>query len=247
MSAAMPDLLALALKAARRAGGILSARIYHGVEAETGRDIKLEADRAAEALILEVLQAGADPQPVLAEESGAHGELSGRYWVVDPLDGSANYNRRIPFSAVSIALMEGSEPVLGVIHDFNHDETYCGGTGLPARLNDTPITVSDVAEAGGAILATGLPVLADHSPEALADMAAGFAAWKKVRMIGSAAMAAAYVAAGRVDRYAETGTRLWDVAAGMAIVRAAGGRAEISAGAPEAPRRILMDNGRLPL
>lgn len=244
----LDGLLRAATGAAREAGNALRARgdAVRGVAAEEGRDIKLVADAAAEALILAHLDRETG-LPVLAEESGAHGALTGHYWVVDPLDGSANYNRHIPVCAVSIALMEGPRPVLGVIHDFNHDETFTGGTGLPARCNDTAIGVSAIADPTRAVLATGLPVLADHSPEALAAMAAGFAAWKKVRMIGSAAIAAAWVAAGRADRYAERGARLWDVAAGMAIVEAAGGRAVISEGAADAPRDILIDNSRLPL
>ncbi len=241
-------LLQAAIGAAHEAGVALKARSepFRGVTAEKGRDIKLVADTAAEALILARLDRDTG-LPVLAEESGAHGTLTGRYWVVDPLDGSANYNRQIPVCAVSIALMEGARPVLGVIHDFNHDETYTGGSGLPARCNDEEIRVSDIGDTTRGVLVTGLPVLGDHSPEALAGIAAGFADWKKVRMIGSAAIAAAWVAAGRADRYAERGARLWDVAAGMAIVEAAGGRAVICNGAADAPRNILIDNGRLPL
>ncbi|MEM7767475.1 MAG: inositol monophosphatase family protein [Pseudomonadota bacterium] len=258
MSATGPDivsgqedtggLLALAVAAARGAGDLLAARGegFQGVVVEEGRDIKLAADRSAEVSIVAHLRAGAD-LPVLGEETGWHGEQGDRFWVVDPLDGSANYQRHIPFCAVAIALMAGERPVLGVIHDFNHGETFAGGEGIPATLNGEPIQVSDRADPARSVLVSGLPVKADFSPEALAAMAAEFAAWKKVRMMGSAAMAAAYVAAGRVDRYAESGVRLWDVAAGIALVRAAGGRAELSLGAPEAPRSVRIDNGLLPV
>ncbi|MEL6285486.1 MAG: inositol monophosphatase family protein [Pseudomonadota bacterium] len=237
----------LAVAAARLAGDRLRDRGtgFDGVVAEDGRDIKLAADRSAEDLIVAHLRARSD-LAVLGEETGWHGDRSDRFWVVDPLDGSANYQRRIPICAVAIALVDGDRPVLGAIHDFNNDETYAGGEGLPATLNGEPISVSDIGEPGRAVLISGLPVKADYSPEALGAMAAEFANWKKVRMMGSAAMAAAYVASGKVDRYAETGVRLWDVAAGMALVRAAGGRADISPGAPEAPRTIRLDNGRLP-
>lgn len=247
MSEDLTRYLVLASKAARMAGEFLRGRSEdtEGIEMEVGRDIKLAADRKAEALILGVLNVGAD-LPVLAEESGASGVLSGLYWVVDPLDGSANYNRGLPLCAVSIALMRNDEPVLGVVYDIGTGALMTGGEGLAAMLDGVPIRVSGVSEKSSAILATGLPVMADYSADSLQAMAADFAVWKKVRMFGTATLAAAYVACGRVDRYAENGARLWDVAAAMAIARAAGGRAVISGGAPDAPRTVLIDNGCLP-
>ncbi len=247
MKASASELAELACHAARLAGRQLVARGegFDGVELERGRDIKLRADRAAETLIVSTLRANSEI-PVLGEETGRHGGEDDWLWVVDPLDGSANYDRRIPICAVSIALMRDGVPVLGAIYDFNRDEMFCGGEDVPARINQAPLCVSDVSEKSRAVLITGLPVSADYSAEALGAMAARFADWKKVRMLGSAALAAAYVADGRVDRYAETGALLWDVAAGMAIVRAAGGRAVISEGASDAPRSVLVDNGRLP-
>lgn len=254
MSAGAVDLealRALAVSAAEAAGAALVARgeAFQGVAAEAGRDIKLHADRAAEALIVERLRSGS-PHAVLGEETGWQGapppDDRTPYWVVDPLDGSANYDRRIPICAVSIALMRGTSPVLGVIHDFHHGETFTGGEGQPAACNGTPIRVSDISEPARAVLVTGLPVQSDYSDAALGRMARDFARWKKVRMIGSAAMASVYVASGRADRYAEAGTRLWDVAAGLAIVAAAGGRVFLSDGPADGPRRVSMDNGHLP-
>ena len=239
--------LDIASDAARQAGAFLAGRsaATRGIEKEDGRDIKLVADRKAENLILDILRARAD-LPVLAEESGQSGELSGLYWVVDPLDGSANYQRGLPLCAVSIALMRDQDPVLGAIYDIGTGALLTGGEGIPAALDGVPVSVSTVSEKSSAVLATGLPVMADYSPDALQDMAASFAAWKKVRMLGTATLAGAYVAMGRIDRYSENGARLWDVAAAMAIARAAGGRAEISAGSAEDPRHILIDNGKLP-
>ena len=239
--------LAIASEAAVKAGQFLASRSVEtqGVDHEAGRDIKLAADRKAEALILECLGQGAD-LPVLAEESGQSGVLEGLYWVVDPLDGSANYQRQMPLCAVSNALIRDQTPILGVIYDIGTGELLTGGEGVPATLGGAPVSVSTASEKARAVLATGLPVMADYSPEALQAMAARFADWKKIRMLGTATLAGAYVASGKVDRYAEDGARLWDVAAAMAIARAAGGRAEISDGAPDAPRKILIDNGKLP-
>ncbi|MEO1642606.1 MAG: inositol monophosphatase [Pseudomonadota bacterium] len=247
----MPDLislLTLATKAAKAAGDELAARkgAFEGIAIQDGRDIKLNADRAAEDLILSILLDGPDID-VLAEESGLQGTPDGLLWVVDPLDGSENYIRRSPVCGVSIALMRDGDPILGVVHDFNISETWTGGEGQPAMLNGETVRVSDVNRTEEAMLQAGLPVNADYSPDGLAKLGQGFGRWRKLRMIGSAAIAAVNVAGGRADRYAETGCKLWDVAAGMAIVRAAGGRALISDGAPDAPRSICIDNGKLPL
>ena len=244
----LPSLLGLAIKAATKAGGDLAERksAFQGIAAKDGRDIKLNADRAAEDLILSILRGGPNID-ILAEESGLHGTPDGWLWVVDPLDGSENYIRRSPYCCVSIALLKDGDPVLGVIHDFNLGETWTGGQGLSAKVNDDAIAVSDVEATKDAVLMTGLPVSSDYRADTLAKFGQGFAHWRKVRMIGSAALAAASVAGGRADRYAETGCKLWDVAAGIAIVRAAGGRALISDGAPDAPRKVCFDNGKLPL
>ncbi|MEM1087114.1 MAG: inositol monophosphatase [Pseudomonadota bacterium] len=241
-------LLAIAVKAARAAGTELADRkaAFQGIAVKQGRDIKLNADRAAEELILSILREGPDID-ILAEESGLHGTPDGLLWVVDPLDGSENYIRHSPSCAVSIALLQDGEPILGVIHDFTLSETWTGGIDLPALVNDQTVSVSDVIRTEDAMLMTGLPVDADYSPGGLAKLGQGFSRWRKLRMIGSAAIAAVNVAGGRADRYSESGCKLWDVAAGMAIVRAAGGRALISDGAPDAPRAICIDNGKLPL
>jgi myo-inositol-1(or 4)-monophosphatase len=94
-------------------------------------------------------------------------------------------------------------------------------------MNNKPINVSDIAEKNKGILVTGLPNATDYSDKAMLTMVKDFQSWRKVRMIGSAAMAAVYVASGKADLYKEFGTYLWDVAAGAAIVSAAGGVAEI--------------------
>ena len=146
---------------------------------------------------------------------------------MDPLDGTANYTRDIPLCCVSIALVSNLNPVIGVIYDFNNDDLYEGTKENKALMNNQPINVSDIAEKNKGILVTGLPNATDYSDKAMLMMVKDFQSWRKVRMIGSAAMAAVYVASGKADLYKEFGTYLWDVAAGAAIVSAAGGVAEI--------------------
>ncbi len=240
--------LELAESAALAAGARLSARpeTWQGVDVEEGKDIKVKADRQSEDMIREILSQGSNI-PILGEESGWSGQMdsSGLAWIVDPLDGSANYNRRIPLCAVSIALLEGNTLRLGVIYDFNAKELYAGIVGQGAWLNQDPMRVSGIRERSKSVLMTGLPVRRDFSPEALADMAADMAQWKKVRMIGSAALAVAYVASGRADYYREENTMFWDIAAGCALVLAAGGTVEISEGPLNQPKNVIAHNGHL--
>jgi myo-inositol-1(or 4)-monophosphatase len=118
-------------------------------------------------------------------------------------------------------------PVIGVIYDFNNNNLYEGSLDEEAKLNGNPIKVSEVNASKKGILVTGLPNNTDYSDSALLKMVKDFQEWRKVRMIGSAAIASCYVASGKADLYKEFGTYLWDVAAGAAIVKAAGGKAEI--------------------
>ncbi len=218
---------------------------FQGVAASQGRDIKLNADKAAEKIILPHLLAAAN-YPVLSEEAGWSAAKAGRYWVVDPLDGSANYNRQIPLCCVSIALVEDDKAILGVINHFDVEELYAGAVGYGAEMNGAPLCVSGVDDTAQAILMTGLPVYRDFSDDALAAFARDFARWKKVRMIGSAALSIAFVASGKADRYAEDSIMFWDVAAGCAIAEAAGGRATLSAGPMDEAKNVCVDNGALP-
>ena len=191
------------------------------------RDVKLEADLAAESIIKNIIK-NESSFPILAEESGKSVQnLGDTFWVVDPLDGTANYTRDIPLCCVSIALVSNLNPVIGVIYDFNNDDLYEGTKEKKALMNNKPINVSDIAEKNKGILVTGLPNATDYSDKAMLMMVKDFQSWRKVRMIGSAAMAAVYVASGKADLYKEFSTYLWDVAAGAAIVSAAGGVAEI--------------------
>jgi myo-inositol-1(or 4)-monophosphatase len=192
------------------------------------RDVKLEADIAAENLIKDIIK-NESSFPILAEESGKSvNDLGDIFWVVDPLDGTANYTRNIPLCCVSIALVSNLNPVIGVIYDFNNDDLYEGTKENQALMNNQPINVSDISEKNEGILVTGLPNATDYSDKAMLMMVKDFQSWRKVRMIGSAAMAAVYVASGKADLYKEFDAYLWDIAAGAAIVNAAGGKAEIT-------------------
>ena len=218
-----------AKKAATKAGHILLGNKFNlnKILSSTKKDIKLQADISAETVIKDIIKSQSN-LPILAEESGLSSEkISSTFWVVDPLDGTANYSRNIPICCVSIGLISDLKPVLGVIYDFNNDELYEGSIATKALLNNNEISVSKVENFYDGVLLTGLPNNTDYSDSALLNMVNDFQNWRKVRMIGSAAMASAYVASGKADLYTEKKTYLWDIAAGAAIVNAAGGEASI--------------------
>ena len=218
-----------AKKAATKAGHILLSNKsnLNKILSSTKKDIKLQADVSAETVIKDIIKSEST-LPILAEESGLSSEkISSTFWVVDPLDGTANYSRNIPICCVSIGLISDLKPVLGVIYDFHNDELYEGSIDTKALLNNNEISVSKVENFYDGVLLTGLPNNTDYSDSALLNMVKDFQNWRKVRMIGSAAMASVYVASGKADLYTEKKTYLWDIAAGAAIVNAAGGEASI--------------------
>ena len=219
-----------AKKAATKAGHILLSNKsnLNKILSTTRKDIKLQADVSAEAVIKDIIKSEST-LPILAEESGLSSEkISSTFWVVDPLDGTANYSRNIPICCVSIGLISDLKPVLGVIYDFHNEDLYEGSIDTNALLNNKEISVSKVENFHDGVLLTGLPNNTDYSDSALLKMVKDFQNWRKVRMIGSAAMASAYIASGKADLYTEKKTYLWDIAAGAAIVNAAGGEASIT-------------------
>ena len=221
--------LTIAKRAVLEAGNFLrnNKNNLNKTISSTNRDIKLQADIEAEKIIKDIINNNSNFR-VLAEESGMSSEGSYQnLWVVDPLDGTANYSRNIPLCCVSIAMLSDAKPVLGVIYDFNNDELYEGSINTSACLNGQEISVSKTKKSQEGILVTGLPNDTDYSDEAMMEMIKNFQNWRKVRMIGSAALASVYVASGKADLYMENKSYLWDIAAGAAIVNAAGGEALI--------------------
>lgn len=190
-------------------------------------DIKVAADAETEGRLAARLIAETN-LPAFGEERGWYGAKADTFWIIDPLDGSANYNRGIRLSAISIALSRGTLPIIGLIYDIHSGECFIGGEGIPATLNRAAVRVSEANNQHGAILATGIPAAFATQQHRMSDFGLFLADWRKVRMFGSAAIAMAYVATGRVDAYFETGIRYWDVAAGIALVRAGGGTVRLA-------------------
>ena len=232
-----PKLTKLAEITARNAGKcLLSGYISDsGVLSDFGKDIKTEADKAAEEIVLKALQS--TDYAILSEESGLSNtdkkfsticESSLPIWIIDPLDGTYNFTRGFPMCCVSIALWQGLNPVLGVIYDFVSDTIYSGSVDNGASCNGKAIQVSRIKNHEQAALATGFPSSRDYSNVGLEASIRSIQRFKKIRMIGSAALSLAHVSSGNVDAYAEEDIWLWDVAAGLALVKSAGGNFTIS-------------------
>jgi myo-inositol-1(or 4)-monophosphatase len=223
--ARLRSLRRLATHAAISAGRKLKTRANLDVVSATGKDIKLAADRWSERMVVKILQRSSD-FPILSEEGGAIDGIvaaDGPFWIVDPIDGSFNYFRGIPACCVSVALWSGGQPLVGVIYDFMRRELFAAVVGDGASLNGEAITVSAAGVRRQRVLFTGIPLGSTYTPARARRVVREWMAYKKVRMTGSAALALAYVACGRGDDYREDGIMFWDVAAGLAIVRAAGG------------------------
>lgn len=222
------ELLEIAENAARLAGDFLnsSRSSMEKVIVDRRRDVKIRGDKRSEKIILSYLKNNTKIY-ILSEENPQYAVKDGSgslLWIVDPLDGSLNYSRGIPLCCVSIGLWYGDRPVLGAIYDFNNDEMFLGLIGEGAWLNGQEIKVSTNKRKEQAVLCTGFPVNTNFSPDAIITFMEHIRSYKKVRLLGSAALSLAYVASGRADAYYEKDIMLWDVAAGAAIVKAAGGK-----------------------
>lgn len=216
--------LSIAKEAALLSGKYLNSLNHNkSVLKDKGKDIKLLVDKGSEKIIINHLRKTTKIK-ILSEESGLvdNNNIKLR-WVVDPLDGSLNFSRNLPICSVSISLWESDKPILGVVYDFYRQEIFYGIVGVGAWLNKNSISVSAVKKQEKAIIMTGFPSATNYSASALRDYINSVKSFKKVRLLGSAALSLAYVASGRADVYFEKDIRLWDVAGGLAIVKAAGG------------------------
>ena len=229
MTSATDD-LELALSAAHQAGEVLQEfwlnRSSLTVSNKRAGDFVSEADLTAEAAIKNVLLTARPGDGWLGEESGPGHEAS-RRWVVDPLDGTTNFLRGIPHWAVSIALEVDGIPTVGVVHDPIKNETFAGLRGHGATLNGEPLSGSATDTLASALFGTGIPFgEMDSIDHHTADLALLLPQCAGVRRMGSAALDLAYTAAGRLDGFWERRLQLWDIAAGLVLLREAGLRVE---------------------
>ncbi len=224
--------LNIMIKAARKAGRSL-VKDFREVEnlqvsMKGAGDFVSRADIAAEKIIKDELMEARPNYGWLGEESAPEeGKDPTRRWIVDPLDGTTNFLHGLPHWAVSIALEHKGEIIAGVIFDAAKDEMFVAEKGGGAWLNDSRLRVSARSRMIEGIFATGLPFgTRPDLPETLQDLARLMPVCAGVRRWGAAALDLAYVAAGRYDGYWERGIHAWDVAAGLVILREAGGLVE---------------------
>jgi myo-inositol-1(or 4)-monophosphatase len=188
-------------------------------------DFVSRADKAAEAMIKEELMHARPSYGFFGEEGTViEGEDPTRRWIVDPLDGTTNFLHGLPHWAVSIALEHKGQIVAGVIYDPAKDEMFYAEKGGGAWMNESRLRVSGRHRLIESIFATGMPFAGrPELPASLQDHARLLPACAGVRRFGAAALDLAYVAAGRYDGFWERGLQAWDIAAGIVIVREAGG------------------------
>ncbi|MFZ9198817.1 MAG: inositol monophosphatase family protein [Paracoccaceae bacterium] len=222
--------LNLMIKAARRAGKSLvkDFREVENLQVSTKGpgDFVSKADREAERLIKEELMGARPTYGWLGEETGGEaGADPTRRWIVDPLDGTTNFLHGLPPWAVSIALEHKGEIVSAVVYDPAKDEMFWAEKGAGAWLNDNRrLRVSGRRSMAEAVFATGVPFGAKKTlPAMLADLARLMPACAGVRRWGAASLDLAFVAAGRFDGYWERELQAWDIAAGLLLVKEAGG------------------------
>ncbi|MBQ0750980.1 MAG: inositol monophosphatase [Roseovarius sp.] len=220
------------LKAARKAGRAL-AKDFREVEnlqvsMKGAGDFVSRADIAAEKILKTELMGARPTYGWLAEEGGEEeGQDPTRRWIVDPLDGTTNFLHGLPHWAVSIALEHKGEVVAGVIYDASKDEAFFAEKGAGAWMNESRLRVSGRSKMIESIFSTGLPFGGRSDlPETLQDLAKLMPTCAGVRRWGSAALDMAYVAAGRYEGFWERRLNAWDLAAGVIIVREAGGFVE---------------------
>ena len=214
------QMLQTAINVARLAGDRLNGIAKRRINSDAGKDVKLQEDVESEMFIRDLL--ASTNIPVIGEEQGGDTSIIERgdfYWIVDPIDGTYNFLRGMPGVCVSVALMKGWEPVVGVIYDFTRGEIFAGGDGLPFTINGVETKPMWADKISQAVLMCGFPSAANLEDENLKKFLFAAQQFKKVRMVGSAALAMAWVAAGRADSYSERGLYLWDVAGGMALMK----------------------------
>jgi myo-inositol-1(or 4)-monophosphatase len=178
----------------------------------------------------------------LLEERGViEGKDTSNRWIIDPLDGTTNFLHGIPQFAISIALERDGEPFAGVIYNPITDEMFWGEKGKGAHLNDRRLRVSGRDQMADAVFATGIPFLGTKDHEQFSKQLSNvMGATAGVRRFGAAALDLAYTAAGRFDGFWETGLKAWDMAAGIVLVKEAGGFvSEIDGG------KRMLENGNI--
>jgi len=223
----MHPMLNIAVKAARRAGGIINRASRNldviAVKEKAAKDFVSEVDREAEQAIIRTLREAYPGHAILAEESGSSGS-SEFQWIIDPLDGTTNFLHGFPQYAISIALAQKGVITQAVVYDPVRNDLFTATKGRGAFLNESRLRVSKRPHIQTALIGTGFPYRQlDHLEAYLGMMRDIIRNSAGLRRPGSAALDLAWVAAGRLDGFWELGLSKWDIAAGSLLITEAGG------------------------
>ena len=224
----MPDYIEVCENTVRRAGALLLERIGRVTVREKGpADLVTDADLASQQLVGQSIRAAfpdhvligeEDPPETIAASSGA------RYrWIVDPLDGTTNYVHQVPFFSTSLALEHEGQVLVGAVYNPSTDECFTGVRGQGAYLNGTRLRTSTVTSLAKALVSVGFPAQVTADSPDLRLFNEAVTACQSTRRTGSLALNLAYLAAGRFDVAWSYCAKLWDVAAGLLLIREAGG------------------------
>jgi fructose-1,6-bisphosphatase/inositol monophosphatase family enzyme len=245
----LSNYLGIALSVVKEGASIITNNFskYNQLEKNFGREVKIRADTKLNKVMVEELYKQSSFN-IISEEVDKNILYENEYnWILDPLDGSFNYLRGIPIFCISLGLWKGFEPVLGVIYDLTKNDIYHGLVGEGAYKNNKQIKVSEGNRFCDAVLCTGFPVNYSYSRDNIIKFAENVQKYKKIRLFGSAAMSLSFLADGKVDAYTEENIMIWDVAAGIAIVKAAGGNVRFTHGEAKNSLFVSVTNGSLPI
>ena len=225
----MQPMANIALRAARKAGDFMLRAMDRpeefDIETKAPNDFVSNIDKTAEAIIVDQIRETYPDHAIIGEEFGAKSGNSEFTWIIDPLDGTLNFLQGIPHFAISIGIMKGRHHEHGIIYDPVRGEEFIASRGSGAQLNGKRIRVSARSKLEDCVLATGLPPgsVENRLDEYMVGLKDLTGSCRGIRRAGSAALDLAYVAAGRTDGFWEMGLSQWDIAAGIVLVREAGG------------------------
>lgn len=242
--------LETATHAAKEAGQLLRENFHQtkDVDEALHHDLKLALDRESQTLIEGIILKNFPDHAIYGEEGLAGNQESEHQWIVDPIDGTVNFFYGIPHFCISIAKREKGELVLGVIYDPMVDELWLIEKGKKPTLNGRPISVSSREKLEESILFVGCGKDEEALATGLERFRKGSLKARKMRMMGSAALGMAYIATGRLDAYIESRISLWDIAAGLLLVEATGGRVQLTPNENDPDvYSIVATNGKIPI
>ena len=219
-----------------REGGALALERFrgaHAISTKSRGNVVTETDVDVELLLKSILAAEFPDHKILSEETASSTDAStGWTWVIDPIDGTKNYSQGIPFWCVNIALCLDADPVIGITFDAVHDEAFWAVAGEGAWLREQRLVASSVADVDSAVVCIDLGYDDMAGARQIELMGRIFPNVQTMRILGSAALAFAYAASGRVDLFTHMNVSPWDIAAGILLVREAGGAASDRSGGP---------------